>query len=169
MSYTEGNSIFLKTTKECGGVGADSNVEVPYAVKNPILLPRGHPLTTLLVQEAHERIFHDGIRETLTEIRSKYWIPRIRSLTRQLIHQCVLCRKLEGTSFKPPPPPLLPTFRVKQDPAFTYTGVDFAGLIHVRSFDDVSQKAWICLFMCYAMLQELFTWKLLQTNLLRLS
>ena len=60
-----------------------------------------------------------------------------------------MCRKLEGTSFKPPPPPPLPTFRVKEDPAFTYTGVDFAGPIHVRGSDDVSQKAWICLFTCY--------------------
>ena len=150
MSYTKGNSISSKTIKECGGAGADSNVEVPYTVKNLILLPRSHPLTTLLVQEAHERVFHDGIKETLTEIRRKYWIPRVKRLTRQLIHQRVLCRKLEGTSFKPPPPPPLPTFRVKQDPAFTYTGVDFAGPIHVRGSDDVSQKDWICLFTCYA-------------------
>jgi hypothetical protein len=38
---------------------------------------------------------------------------------------------------------------VKQDPAFTYTGVEFAGPIHVRDSDGVSQKAWICLFTCY--------------------
>ena len=107
-----------------------SNVEVPYAVKNPILLPRGHhPLAILIVRKAHERVFHDGIRETLTEIRRKYWIPRVRSLTRQVIHQCVLCRKIEGTSYKPPPPPPLPTCRVKQDPAFTYTGVMFVVLM----------------------------------------
>ena len=30
-----------------------TNIEVPYAVKNPILLPRSHPLTTMLVREAH--------------------------------------------------------------------------------------------------------------------
>ena len=66
--------------------GRLSNAEVLYAVKNPILIPRSHPLTTLIVWEAHKRVFHDGIRETLTEIRRKYWIPRIRSLTRQLVH-----------------------------------------------------------------------------------
>ena len=55
--------------------GRLSNVEVPYAVKNPILLPRSHPMTTLLVRETHEHVFHDGIKETLTEIRRKYWIP----------------------------------------------------------------------------------------------
>ena len=57
--------------------GRLSNIEVPYAVKNHILLPRSHPLTTMLVREAHECVFHDGIRETLTEIRKKYWIPRV--------------------------------------------------------------------------------------------
>ena len=130
--------------------GRLSNVEVPYAVKNPILIPRNHPLTTLIVWEAHKHVFHDGIRETLTEIRRKYWIPRIRSLTRQLIHHCVVCRKFEGASFfKPPPPPPLPTFRVKDDPAFTYTGVNFAGPIYVRGTENVSQKVWICLFTCY--------------------
>ena len=38
---------------------------------------------------------------------------------------------------------------MKQDPAFTYTSVDFAGPIRVCGFDDVSQKAWIYVFMCY--------------------
>ncbi len=124
-------------------------VEVPHEVKNPILLPKGHPFTTVIVREAHERVCHDGIRQTLTEVRRKYWIPRVRSLTRQVIYHCVICRKFEGTSFKPPPPPPLPVFRVKDDPAFTYTGVDFAGPIYVRGSDGASQKSWIYLFTCY--------------------
>ena len=130
--------------------GRLSNAGVPYAVKNPILLPRSHPLTTLIVREAHACVFHNGIKETLTEIRRKYWIPRVRSLTRQIIHCCVLCRRLEGMSFKPPPPPPpLPTFRVKEDPAFTYTGVDFAGPLYVHGYENFTQKVWICLFTCY--------------------
>lgn len=44
--------------------GRLSNIEVPHAVKNPILLIKSHPFTTLLVWEAHERIFHN---EILTE------------------------------------------------------------------------------------------------------
>ena len=129
--------------------GRLSNAGVPYAVKNPILLPRSHPLTTLIVREAHERVFYNGIKETLTEIRRKYWILRVRSLTRQIIHRCVLCRRLEGMSFKPPPPSPLPTFRVKEDPAFTYTGIDFAGPLYVHGYENFTQKVWICLFTCY--------------------
>lgn len=102
-------------------------MEVPYSVKHPILLPRTHALTGLIVRDAHDCVFHNGVKETLTEIRRKFWIPKGRSLTRHVVHQCILCRKYEGAPFQGPPPPPLPTCRVKDDPAFTYTGVDFAG------------------------------------------
>ena len=49
--------------------GRLSNTEVLYVVKNHILLTRSHPSTTLIMQRAHERILHDGIRMTPTEIR----------------------------------------------------------------------------------------------------
>ena len=62
-----------------------------------------------IVIEAHACVCHDGVKETLTEIRQIFWI-----------HQCVACRKFEGLPFKDPPPPPLPSFRVKKDPAFTY-------------------------------------------------
>ncbi len=124
--------------------GQLSNLDEPYAVKNQIQLPRNHPLTSLLVQAAHERVFHDWIRETLTEIRRKYWIPQLRSLTRQLLFR----RKLEGTfadhhhlhhflclSWRKTQPLLIPALILLVQ--FTFKGV--------------SQKAWICLFSCYVM------------------
>ena len=56
----------------CGG--RISKAGVPYATKHPILLPKGHHLTSLIVFRAHERVHHDGTRETLTEVHSRYWI-----------------------------------------------------------------------------------------------
>jgi hypothetical protein len=130
--------------------GRLSNAELPYAVKYPILLPRGHPLTALVVKEAHERVCHDGVRETLTEIRSKYWIPKGRNFTRKIIHNCVLCKRFEGRPYKAPPPPPLPPCRLKEDPAFSYTGVDFAGPLITRgSQPSQGHKVWIALFTCY--------------------
>ena len=132
----------------CGG--RLSNVDVPYSVKHPILLPRTHPLTGLIVRDAHDRVFHNGVKETLTEIRRKFWIPKGRSLVRQIIHRCIPCRKFEGAPFQGPPPPPLPTCRVKDDPAFTYTGVDFAGPLSIRTPNScASTKVWICLFTCF--------------------
>ena len=124
-------------------------MEAPFASKHPVLLPQNHPLTTLVVREAHGRVHHNGVKETLTETRRKFWISKGRSLVRYLIHHCTLCRRFEGAPFKSPPPPPLPIFRVKEDPAFSYTGVDFAGPLTIR-VDHVtgSWKVWICLFTC---------------------
>ena len=65
------------------------------------------------------------------------------------MHRCTTCRRYDGAPFRGPPPPPLPKFRVKDDPAFTHTGVDFAGPIFVRSeVSSNSVKIWICVFTC---------------------
>ena len=46
--------------------------ELPYGVKHPILLPRQHHLTTLVVRRTHSRVLHNGAKETLTEVSSKF-------------------------------------------------------------------------------------------------
>ena len=47
----------------CGG--RLSNAEMPYT-RHPILLPRDHFLTELLVLNEHTRVFYNGLKETLT-------------------------------------------------------------------------------------------------------
>ena len=92
---------------------------------------------------------HNGVKGTLTEVRSRYWIVKGRSLTRAFIHRCTVCKKYEGAPFEGPPPPPLPEFRVKEDPAITCTGVDFAGPLFVRNgHSNGSSKVWICVFTC---------------------
>ena len=113
--------------------GRLQNEGIPYAAKHPILLPRSHHFTSLVVKDAHIQVCHNGVKETLTEVRSRYWVVKGRSLTRALLHRCTMCRRYEGVPFHGPPPPPLPEFRVKDDPAFTYTGVDFASPLLVRN------------------------------------
>ena len=101
------------------------------------------------MQDSHLRVCHNGVKETLTELRSRFWVVRGRSLTRAVVHRCTVCKRFEGEPFKGPPPPPLPGFRIKEDPAFSYTGVDFAGPLFVRDANPAgSAKAWICLFTC---------------------
>lgn len=73
LELSEGESIYLRMKGDCGGRGSLSNV--PYTVNKPIMLHRKHCINTLILQEAHEHIYHDGIRKTFTEIQRKYWIP----------------------------------------------------------------------------------------------
>ena len=132
----------------CGGRLSIANI--PYSTKHSVLLNRKHPFTVLIIRYAHERVMHNGVRETLTEIRSKYWIIKGRSWVRQILFKCTVCRRLEVLPYKAPPPPPLPLFRVMESPPFTFTGVDFAGLLYVKSGLPCreDQKVWICLFTC---------------------
>ena len=79
-----------------------------------------------------------------------YWILRGRSFTKKIIHKCMLCRRFERLPFKAPLPPPLPECRVKEAPAFSYTAVDFAGPLMIRtSQSSQSSKVWMALFTCY--------------------
>ena len=103
---------------------------------------------------------HSGIKDTLTEIRSKYWIPQGRAFVRRFIGRCVLCRRYSASSYSVPSPPPLPEFRVRECSPFTTVGVDYAGPLVIKhytytsskgtqnAFTSCSGKAWVCLFTC---------------------
>ena len=92
----------------CGG--RLKNADLPFSAKHPILLDKKHYLTLLIVRNAHQRMHHNGVKETLTEVCSKYWIIGGRSLVKSFIHKCTICRRFEGKSLCAPPAPPLPTF-----------------------------------------------------------
>ena len=128
--------------------GRLSNADLPTSTKHPILLPKSHHLTHLFVKWAHERVFHNGVRDTLTELRSRFWVVKGRSLVRRILHHCTLCRRFEGRSYETPRPPPLPAFRVTEAPPFTFTGIDFAGPLYIKDTQGGQKKAWICLYTC---------------------
>ena len=130
--------------------GRLGNIEAPYAVKYPILILKAHPLAMLIVRQAHVRVCHNGPKETLAEMRAKYWIPRGRRFVREIVHQCVVCRRFEGLALKTAPSPPLPECRVREAPAFSFTGIDFAGPFMVYTDQTPqSRKVWMSLFTCY--------------------
>ena len=114
----------------CGGRLRKANLS--YAQAHPILLHKEHPVTVLIVKHVHEKTLHGGIKDTLTEIRSKYWLVKGRQFVRKIIHHCVICRKVEGPHFQAVPPPPLPAFRVNEAPSFLYFGVDLLDLSTLR-------------------------------------
>lgn len=46
--------------------------------KYPIILPKDNRLTELIINQCHVRIHHSGLRATLAEVRSRFWIPKGR-------------------------------------------------------------------------------------------
>ncbi|KAL5490724.1 hypothetical protein EMCRGX_G015900 [Ephydatia muelleri] len=50
--------------------GRLGKADIPENTRHPVLLYGKHYLTLLIVQECHERVFHGGVKDTLTEIRA---------------------------------------------------------------------------------------------------
>lgn len=118
--------------------------------KTPVLMPSKHHYSELLIHEAHNEVFHNGITDTLNLLRQKYWVLRGREKVKRLIRRCTLCKKLEGLAFKTTFCPDLPDFRVDESPPFSHIGVDFAGPLLVKTGQDCQEnvKVYVCLFTC---------------------
>ncbi len=121
--------------------------EFQSSFKDPVLLPPNDRFTELVILSDHLKVLHSGVRDTLLQLREKYWIPRGRQAVKKVLRRCVICRRIEGLPYACPPVPPLPSYRVSMEPAFTYTGVDFAGPLYAHSGRKVS-KCYICLFTC---------------------
>ncbi|GFW65782.1 hypothetical protein TNCV_586081 [Trichonephila clavipes] len=61
--------------------------------KFPIIIPKHHPTTTLVIIQFHLRGIHSGTQMTLSLIRQHYWIPDGRSTVRREIKRCIECCK----------------------------------------------------------------------------
>ena len=83
---------------------------------------------------------HGGVKDTLTEFRSWFWVVKGRSFVRKLIHQCMVCNKLSGKPYNVPQEPPLRSFWVREVPPFTYVGVDYAGPLFLKGSEI---KVWI--------------------------
>ena len=109
--------------------GRLANSLLPVEAKFPILLPREHYLTRLVVEHCHREVQHGGVKETLTQVRSQFWIPRGRQLVRKILFPCVLCKRLQGTVYASPEHSDLPPHRVVEDTSI-YTCVEWTMQVH---------------------------------------
>ena len=108
------------------------HADLPQAGRHPIILDRRHHFTVLVVQDCHTKVMHNGVKETLTEIRSRYWIVRGRQFMRKLLIKCRICKRFGSKPFAGPTSPPLPSFSVQESPPFSTTGVDYAGPLYVK-------------------------------------
>jgi hypothetical protein len=122
------------------------NAPLDYASKFPILIPAGH-FTKLLILAAHENVCHAGLQSTITHLRQRFWITKIRVVVKSIIRNCVTCKKVVGKPYRKPIPAPLQSFRLLEAPPFTITGVDFTGALYVTDGKNET-KAYICLFTC---------------------
>ena len=120
--------------------------DLPTEAKEPIILPREDQLTYLQIRRCHKKVLHYGVKSTLVELRTKFWVPKGRQVVRKVLNQCVTCKKLEGTSFAQLASSNLPEFRVNPALPFSKVGVDFAGPFHLKGRGRQMKKVYVALF-----------------------
>ncbi|KAK3726526.1 hypothetical protein QZH41_004647 [Actinostola sp. cb2023] len=87
-------SKILQIVKDKEGIlrcyGRMENAELDIDTREPIILSKNHKLTELIVQDCHVRVKHCGVRSTLAELRSKYWVPKGRQLIKRILDEAIV-------------------------------------------------------------------------------
>lgn len=105
---------------------------LPAESKHPIILPKGHRLSTLILQNIHHNLKHSGRNHMLSVLRQNYWLINAPSAIRSIISKCVVCRR-QKSQVGEQKMSNLPKDRVKPDePPFTRVGVDYFGPFEVK-------------------------------------
>ncbi|XP_043240715.1 uncharacterized protein LOC122391117 [Amphibalanus amphitrite] len=109
------------------------SLSVSERVKHPVILPRKHHVSRLLIRDAHCSVGHQGRDHTFWKLRERYWVIGASAEIRQMLRSCVVCRRVNSR----PQQQLmadLPSERVTPEtPAFSYVGLDVFGPIAVKS------------------------------------
>ena len=75
--------------------GRLKNAQISFDKRHPILLPKDHHVTTLIIRHCHERVRHQGRYLTHGDIRSEgFHIVSGKRVIQQHINACILCRQL---------------------------------------------------------------------------
>ena len=131
--------------------GRAANVlEFEYDVINPILLAKDHNLTSLIIEDCHERCQHLGIGATLNKVRlAGFWIPKGRQAVKNVISLCFMCKRFNSLAFKYPKVTNLPKHRVNLIKPFRHTGIDYTGVIQLREKKgDKCKEMYLLIFTC---------------------
>ncbi|XP_062713351.1 uncharacterized protein LOC134290267 [Aedes albopictus] len=94
---------------------------------NPIILPKAHHVTSLVVSHYHRKYHHQNHNVTINELRQKFSIPQLKATYNKVRRDCQQCK---NDSARPEPPAMgdlpLPRLAAYARP-FTYMGVDYFG------------------------------------------
>nr|XP_043067300.1 uncharacterized protein LOC122321439 [Drosophila bipectinata] len=124
--------------------------KLPEEVKRPILLPKAHRITKLILEHEHWVNLHPGTSALFVITRQRYWIIGARNLIRKVTHNCIRCfRQRHHTTHQLMAD--LPSIRITQSLPFVNSGCDYAGPIILKDRkgrNAKKSKGYICLFVC---------------------
>ena len=122
-----------------------------YFNPQPILIPKAH-LSLLLIRRIHYETFHGGSKLICTLLRRSFWIPNVNIVAKAFVRSCSRCNRYKASTYSPMMGQL-PDFRVNERKPFSMVGLDFAGPVMLRPYNNrgkMTVKGYIALFVCTA-------------------
>ena len=113
----------------------------------PILLSKNSKLTELIILELHDKLKHARCYPLLNELRKRFWVPHQFSVIKNIIKECVICKRFKTQNFKLNQS-FYRDFRV--DPCkvpFSYIYLDHFGP-YVVKFSNDKFKVWLLCITC---------------------
>ena len=116
---------------------------------HPIILPKEHVFSRLIVEHQHLELCHAPIDTTHFRIRTTYYILSSRQLIRSVIHKCSQCQRFNNRRHHQIMS-LLPKFRVQFTAPFEVTGMDFFGPLKIKKTAATNQtvNSYVLAFTC---------------------
>lgn len=131
--------------------GRLSRAEVSFDVKHPLLLPRNHKLTFLLIDEYHQKFMHPGAQTLQNLLFQSFWILSPKRAIRSVVSQCIKCFRAHPKQASAPVMGDLPSHRVNKIKPFSNVAIDYGGPFDIslgRGRGNKTFKAYICVFVC---------------------
>ena len=117
---------------------------LPNRVKYPVILPKKHPVTELIVKYHHEKEGHQmGLNYTLNHLRESYIVVHARETVKRIMKECSeYKRRFRGKPLQQQMAPLPRIRLVLTMKPFTNCAVDFAGpfFTYTRSWKVPNQE-----------------------------
>ena len=111
--------------------------DLQYDAKHPMILPRKHPVSELIVRHYHQSNGHIRTYQVLAEIRQRFWIVNAVSTIKRVLSKCQVCKRQNAKVGEQVTAPL-PIVRVSSDSKrliypFAAVGLDYFGPLYVKT------------------------------------
>ncbi|XP_055584807.1 uncharacterized protein LOC129737670 [Uranotaenia lowii] len=130
--------------------GRLQNANIPYEMKHPVILPRDHRYTLLLIQQVHLDNLHAGPTLLIATLNQRYWVIGCQTIVRQQTSKCPRCCRMKAKTAVQLMGSL-PAVRMMPVRAFIHVGIDYAGPIFVKSCNPRKpyvSKGYIVVIVC---------------------
>ncbi|XP_062708920.1 uncharacterized protein LOC134288349 [Aedes albopictus] len=121
--------------------------QVSFDFKFPVILPKRHGGTTLLVDWYHRQYKHCNAETAVNEMRQRFHVSEMRVAFKQAGKLCQWCKVYKAVPEIPRMAPLPQARTVSHVRPFTYVGVDYFGPMLVKQGRS-EVKRWVALFTC---------------------